>query len=203
MEDLKAVIAGNIIQLRKKHGMTQAELAKKLNYTDKAVSKWERHESLPDITVLKAVADCFGVTVDYLITEVHEEKNEPAAGQAAAQNYVGMKNKGFITGMSIMLVWLIACIAFVAINYVDNDSEVHWLAFTYAVPVSMIVWLVLNSVWFDSHRNFLIISLMMWGMLLSVFLTLLVGGHCLPLIFILGIPGQVIIFLWSKIRRGK
>ena len=125
MEDLKAVIAGNIIQLRKKHGMTQAELAKKLNYTDKAVSKWERHESLPDITVLKAVADCFGVTVDYLITEVHEEKNEPAAGQAAAQNYVGMKNKGFITGMSIMLVWLIACIAFVAINYVDNDSVAH------------------------------------------------------------------------------
>ena len=57
MEELKNIIASNIATLRKKNGMTQAELAEKLCYSDKAISKWERGESIPDVIVLKQVAD--------------------------------------------------------------------------------------------------------------------------------------------------
>jgi transcriptional regulator with XRE-family HTH domain len=71
MSDLKTIIARNIIELRRKNNMTQLELAEKLNYTDKAVSKWERGESLPDIAVLKTIADMFGVGLDYLVSEDH------------------------------------------------------------------------------------------------------------------------------------
>ena len=67
MSDIKAIIAKNITALRQNHKMTQIELAEKLNYSDKAVSKWERGESVPDISVLKQIADLFGVTVDYLL----------------------------------------------------------------------------------------------------------------------------------------
>lgn len=203
MDDIRSVIAENITQLRRSNGMTQAGLAEKLNYTDKAVSKWERCESLPDITVLKAIADCFGVTVDYLITSDH--KQIPAAEDTPAAESISnsSKNRGFITGMSVMLVWLIACIAFLLINALDKDSCIHWLALIYAIPASMIVWLVLNSVWFDVHRNFLIISLLMWSLLLSFFLTLLFAGTAAPLLFLMGIPGQVIIMLWSRIRTGR
>ena len=49
--------------------MTQAELAERLNYSDKAISKWERAESIPDIYILKRLADMFGVTVDWLIKD--------------------------------------------------------------------------------------------------------------------------------------
>ena len=79
--ELKQVIADNVSSLRRDAGMTQAELAEKLNYTDKAVSKWERGESCPDITVLKTIAELFGVTVDYLITREHivEVGNAPLA----------------------------------------------------------------------------------------------------------------------------
>lgn len=202
MDDIRAVIAENITQLRRSHGMTQAGLAEKLNYTDKAVSKWERRESLPDITVLKAIADCFGVTVDYLITADH--KSATASEEAPADSAVSSssKNRGFITGMSIMLVWLIACIAFVVINALDRDTCVHWLSLVYAIPASMIVWLVLNSIWFSAHRNFLIISLLMWSLLLSVYLTLLIAGLNAPLLFLMGLPGQIIILLWSGIRTS-
>ena len=82
MEDLKAIIAENITQLCGANGMTQAGLAEKLNYTVKAVSKWERRESLPDITVLKAIADCFGVTVDYLITAEHKDTKQETVNEA-------------------------------------------------------------------------------------------------------------------------
>ena len=67
MQELKLIIAKNIQKLRQEKGMTQLELAEKLNYSDKSISKWERGESIPDIVVLKAVADLFEVTLDYLV----------------------------------------------------------------------------------------------------------------------------------------
>ena len=60
MEDIKPIIAKNITALRQGAKLTQIELAERLNYSDKAVSKWERAESIPDITVLKTIADMFG-----------------------------------------------------------------------------------------------------------------------------------------------
>ena len=57
-----------ITALRKKNKMTQADLAKKLLVTDKAVSKWETGLGFPEITLLPSIAEVFGVTVDYLIT---------------------------------------------------------------------------------------------------------------------------------------
>ena len=74
MENLRLIIARNITELRREAGLTQLELAEKLNYSDKAVSKWERAESVPDIAVLKAVADLFGVTVDELIRDKDDEE---------------------------------------------------------------------------------------------------------------------------------
>ena len=55
MEDLKQIFAENLSALRKKKGWTQMELAERLHYSDKAVSKWERGESLPDVVILKPV----------------------------------------------------------------------------------------------------------------------------------------------------
>ena len=69
------IISKNILSLRKKHKLTQAELADKLNYSDKAISKWERGESLPDAEMLYNIAELFGVEIGYLFEE-HED-NQP------------------------------------------------------------------------------------------------------------------------------
>ena len=68
MDELKNIVASNLIELRVASGMTQSQLAEKINYSDKSVSKWERAEAIPDVAVLKNIAEVFGVTVDYLIT---------------------------------------------------------------------------------------------------------------------------------------
>lgn len=193
MEDLKSVIAKNIVDLRTGGGMTQAELAEKLNYSDKAVSKWERAESLPDITVLKAIADLFGVTVDYLLKVDHTQDKE----QAVTVNRRKRNNRGIITGISIVFVWFIATFVFFILD-TATDTRAHWLCFIYAVPVSMIVWLVLNSIWFNRRRNFLIISFLMWSLLAALCITLL--KFKIWLLFVVGVPGQIIILLWSLIR---
>ena len=66
-EQLKQTVANNIAQLRKSKGLTQLELAERLNYSDKAVSKWERGEGLPDVLVLSKMAEIFDVTLAELV----------------------------------------------------------------------------------------------------------------------------------------
>ena len=203
MEDIKSIIAENIVRLRRRSSMTQIGLAEKLNYSDKAVSKWERGESIPDISVLKNIADLFGVTVDYLISPGHE--NEPEDQVEVVVDEAVLKKKkrsrAIITGMSVLLVWLVASVIFVPIDIATTGTVAHWLAYAYAVPASMLVWLIFNAIWFNRRRNYLIISLMVWTLLAAIHLSVLVGGLNVWQIYLLGIPGQLIISLWSIIGK--
>ena len=200
MDDLKQIVAANITDLRKKNNITQAELAQRLNYTDKAVSKWERGESLPDVAVLKQIADIFSVKIDYLVTAEHTDKTLEIPRKGSRR----LRNRRLIAAMSVVLVWLVATLLFVNIQLVLPDLVHQWLAFVVAVPVTCIVWLVFNAVWFDKKRNFFIISLLVWSILACIYLCLL----CLIqynawLLFVIGIPAQIIIFLCSGIRLPK
>ena len=195
MKDLKPIIAKNITILRQNAKMTQSELAEKLNYSDKAISKWERGESIPDITVLKAVADLFGVPLDYLVQE-----NQQEALPEPEQVPVKWKNHKVITVLSILLVWLLATAVYVVMDMIYDKTQLHLLAFAYAVPVSVLVWLVLNSVWFGGKHNCAIVAVLMWAILVSVVLALMLYGLKIWQPLLLGIPGQIIIAFWSKLQ---
>lgn len=197
MDDLKQIIAKNIVDLRKLNQLTQAELAGKLNYSDKAISKWERAESIPDIIILKQIADMFGVTVDYLLMTEHIVKENKASIINAQQR----KNRIIVTLLAISLVWLIATIAFVNIGIYVKEINKLWVIYVYALPVSLVVLLVFNTIWGKIKRNFIIITLLVWSVLLSLYLALL--AYNIWLIFIIGIPAQIIIILWSNIKIQK
>ncbi len=200
MNDLKPIIAKNIIELRTAAGMTQIELAEKLNYTDKAVSKWERGESVPDVSVLLRIAELFDVTLDYL---VHHHERKRTVSELASEK---IRNRALITGISIVLVWLVATALYVSTDIASVPYIYRWLVFVWAVPASAIVWLIFNSIWFNKKINYIIISLLVWSALASVYLTLLVYGidvFNIWILFILGIPSQIIILLWSGIKRRK
>ena len=64
---------GKITDYRKKCGLSQETLAEKIGVSRQAVSKWETGDALPEITKLKSLADCFGVTVDFLLDENIDE----------------------------------------------------------------------------------------------------------------------------------
>ena len=193
--ELKAVIAKNIAALRTGAGMTQIDMAEKLNYSDKAVSKWERGESIPDVLVLKQIADMFSVTVDYLL----EEEHAPVV-TSTLKDKIRRHNRGFITAISILLVWLLATFIFTIVDTLGIENSI-WFIFVYAVPSTFVVWLVFNSIWFDRRRNFMIISLLMWSVLASAYLTLLPFELNVWLLFVVGVPGQLIIILWSRLKK--
>lgn len=72
---MKKTLGMMIAELRKEKGMTQLELAEKMGVTDKAVSKWERDLSCPDINSLPNLAEILGVTVDELMQIKKEAEN--------------------------------------------------------------------------------------------------------------------------------
>ena len=199
MTDIKSIIAKNISELRIARGMTQLELAEHLHYSDKAVSKWERGESVPEISTLKLLADLFGVTLDYLVQAEHGVQNTDNIPEAKRKK----RNRAVITAMSVILVWFLALFSFVVIDIVPAEVDTHWLAFIYACSVSLIVWLVFNSIWFNRRFNYVIISLFMWSALVCIHVSFLVASQNIWQIYLLGIPAQAVILLWSRLRTGK
>lgn len=201
-EQVKARIGANIAYYRKQAGLTQAGLGEKLNYSDKAVSKWERGESIPDVLTLMQLASQFDITVDALLGDVNALPDNPSTLERA-MNQVSEKalkrkaNKNIILALTTTLVWFVALLAFVVLSTLDIPYS--WLAFFYAVPVNAIVLLSLRSAWHDFRWNKALISAIVWGSLASIYASIwaFLGFNAWK-VFLLGIPGQIAIFLWFR-----
>ena len=190
--EIRQNIAVNISAMRNAAGLTQAQFAEKLNYTDKAISKWERGESVPDIAVLWQIADMFGVTVDWLISDHGKTEVTPYAEAVRA----GKRNRLLISLLSSVGVWFIATIVFIVLQTLGADRV--WLPFLWAIPATCIDLLVFNAIWGKYKINFLFISLIIWTIIGSTYIT--IADWSLWYIFIFGVPLQVATIFWSQIK---
>jgi len=207
-EKLKNQIGANISAYRKRAGLTQAGLAEKLNYSDKAVSKWERGESVPDVVTLAQLAEQFGITVNDLLVDPNALPEETGKVQQAMEQVVEKTlkrkaDKRIILMLSSILCWFVALFLYVILSAIPFTEEWSWLFFVYAIPANAIVLLSLRSAWHDFRWNKAYISVIVWGSLLSIYVTLDVFlGWKIWKMFLLGIPGQIAIFLWFRLFRA-
>lgn len=207
-DKLKNLIGKNIAAYRKRAGLTQAGLAEKLNYSDKAVSKWERGDSIPDVITLAQLAELFDITVNELVADPDVLPDDNPGNLERAMTQVSEKalrrkaDKNIILGLSSILVWFIALLAFVIFSSFEILNRYSCLLFFYAVPANAIVLLSLRSAWRDFRWNKALISAIMWGSLLSIHVSLLVFlNFNLWKLYLLGLPGQLAIFLWFRMYR--
>ena len=204
-ENLKDFIGKNIAAYRKRSGFTQAGLAEKLNYSDKAISKWERGDSVPDVLTLAQLAQLFDVSVDDLLKDPDALPEDTGVVQHAMEKVVARTlkrkaNKNIILGLSSVLVWFLAVLCFVVLSSVEVSFS--WLAFIGAIPINCIVLLSLRCAWKDFRWNRALISGTMWGGLVTLYVMLLVLGNLnIWKMFLLGIPGQIAILLWFRLFR--
>ncbi len=193
MREIKDNLAENLTKLRQANNLTQSELAEKLNYTDKSVSKWEHGESVPPIDVLKSLADIYGVTLDFLVEEHQSEVYDKR------YNYKENKpNKIVITLLAVSLVWIISTLLY--IYGLTLAEQNYWQIFVFAVPVSTIVLIVFNGIWGKRKFTFVLISVLVWSLLTSVYIYFIENNPWA--IFIIGIPVQIAIILWSQLKQG-
>ena len=189
LSELKLITASNIIKLRTGAGMTQADLGRALNYSDKTISKWERGEALPDAFVLKQMGEIFGVTVDYLLSS--HDAWEPQNDKAPAPVY----SIDVIIAISVLGVWTAALAAFVVLWMFDI---LWWPVFAIALPISVLVFMILTIVFKRRKHLQYIIALFV----LSLFVTLYVfwPGNPWKLMLLL-IPAEIIVFLSCNVRK--
>ena len=205
IEKLKKQIGTNIALYRKKAGLTQAGLAEKLNYSDKAVSKWERGESVPDVLTLAQLAEQFEVTVNDLLSDPDALPGNPTNLEAAmtkvSEKALKRKaNKNIILMLSSLLVWFVALIFYVVLSTFELTDSFSTILFPYAIPITAIVLLSLRSAWHDFRWNKVLISIIVWGFLFSLHVTFYLIWHIhFWKLYLLGIPGQIAILLWFRL----
>ena len=193
METIKQIIAENLIILRKKNNLTQLELAEKLNYTDKAVSRWEKGDTLPDIDVLCRICDIYNITFDSLIKkgdfkEISYEHNKIEWGHRIT-----------IMLLAIMMVWFAATVLFVCLSMIKGIN--FWQFFVYAVPVSVFVIKLFNMKWGKLRFGLALDTVFIWSLLCSIYISAL--KYNLWVIFILGVPTQILLILKYNLDRIK
>lgn len=194
--DIKENLAKNLIRYRKAYNITQAELAEKLNYSDKAVSKWERAEAVPDLVILKQIADLYGITIDSLLVEPKEEKPK-------VKKIIQTKRL-IISLLAFGLVWLVAVLAYTLLSIFLPSVNYFWLVFVYAIPFSTVTFLIFSTIWGKNKITGICISVLIWSTILSIFLSLLSMMNAPPsnlwFIFLIGVPAQVLIILWTSYK---
>ena len=187
--DFKLIVAKNLIKFRKANGLTQLELAEKLNYSDKAVSKWERGESLPDAYMLQIIADMFGITLNDLVSE-NTEVVKPK----------GKFNKNIVMALSVGLVWLVAVVLFVL--FIILQVDMAWLTFMYAIVASLIVSIVFCKIYNYRFLLFASISGLYYSIPLAICTTLNWTSN-IALLFIISCPLQILTILWFFRKRNS
>ncbi len=185
MEDIKSIIAKNLISFRTSARLTQAELAEKINYSDKSISKWEHGLAVPDVLVLKQLADLYGIKVDDFFVINEKSKNVELSVQTAG-------SKVMVALLSVGLAWLLATLAFVVLLWLHIERS--WLSFIVAIPASAIVLIVFSCLWGKNWQTEIFVSILIWSTALCGFL--IFYNTRAELLFVLCAPLQILTFMW-------
>ena len=114
--DLKENIAKNLVELRTQAKLTQLQLAEMLNYSDKAVSKWERGEAIPDLRVLIRLSEIYGISLDDIV------KGESVAPKVQPKRRISGV-RAFIVAMAAVLVWFVATLVFMLFYFIFLNAS--------------------------------------------------------------------------------
>lgn len=193
MENLNEVLSNNLTTLRKNAGFTQAELASKLDYSDKTISKWETGEIIPSLENLIKLASLYNVSLDELVSKIPEEHFTQKE-----KNY-NKRNKLIISLLAILAVWAIATVFFVYSDIIFNNPA--WRVFIWAIPASCIVAIVFNALWGKRVFTFVIISVLVWSLITACYLELI--EYNLFAMYFIGIPVQLTILLWAGLKKSN
>ena len=200
--ELPQIIAKNITALRKNAGMTQAGLAEKIGYSDKSISKWERADGIPDVICLKTIADLFGVTVDYMLTEEHDAPPAESAPEPIPESEQPQQlyttNHFAVTLVSVAGVWLLAFIVYIILRLCSISFG---LSFVIACPVTAVLLIVFNSLWGNRKLYFWFVSLLVWSILFLICYA--ARAYNLWLLMCIGFPATVVVWLSCRVRSPK
>lgn len=195
MKNLNEIVGENLTFLRKKAGYTQLELGDKFSYSDKTVSKWEQGSVLPSVDVLKDIADFYGVSVDYILSEHNTEKEF----KSIVKRTPNFHKKAIVVSLIITIFFAIGMTIYLASIYNMKTADMHvnryWTVFLWCVPASLLLLCFTSRKMFRMPvANLIFRSSFIWTILAAAYITFLFEGNYWYLFFI-GVPLQIAVIL--------
>ncbi len=193
-DQIRKIVAERMTAYRKRANLTQAQLAEKLNYSDKSVSKWERGEGLPDLLVLCRLAELYEIPVDEFLHE----------GSLKRPASVRKRRHWLISLLSIGLVYLIAVLVFYLLTLFGVPNA--WMCFICAIPVSAIVAVVFAHVWGGTLLQAIAVSSLVWALAVMIYLFILLFARSVtgnPLLFAVAGGMQILVLLWYLLQYNR
>ena len=194
MKGVKETVRENLIKLRKEHKYTQMELAEKIGYSDKAISRWETGEVNPDIETLEKLADLYGIDITVFFSEYSPEQHR---AEVARDAQLGRKIAVWI--LMAVALWYVGIMLYIYSSTFVADSTRSWLIFIWLVPLTFILCSVMNRMWGNAVMGIIFSSLVCWTLLAAIYLHFL--KYNLYLLFISGVPIQMAILILDYMRR--
>lgn len=205
--DFRKRVGNNISYYRKANGLTQSALAERLNYSDKAVSKWERGESVPDIYVIYKMSEIFMCSVNDIIgISGNEDISDDKLNEIAKQKQF---RRIMITSLSVGLVWLVASVIYFVTDMIVNGiyklgQNDFILVFMYAVPASFIITLIFSKLWGRIWQQAGSVSGILWSSVFSLAVSFNVfnfAEESAYKILAAAVVFQILIVLWYVMRK--
>lgn len=190
MKSVLELISYNLVSLRKQNNLTQLELSQKINYSDKAISRWEKGEVTPSIEILSSLADVYGVPLTYFF----EEHIDAQTAKIKERE----KNLYILIMISLMLIiWTVAVIVFFVIK--SASSRYYASPFIWALPVSSYAFGWCNKRFFKKNIFLITSSITFWLLMAAIYCQWI--QHNIWQIFLLGIPVQITLILIEFARK--
>lgn len=193
-ERIRKIVAARLSAYRKRAGLTQVELAEKVNYSDKSVSKWERGDGLPDLLVLCKLAELYEIPVDEFL---HEGPLKRPASEQRRRHWL-------IFLLSVGLTFLIAGIVFYVFTVLSIPYA--WLSFVCAVVVSTILAVIFSHIWAKTLLQCISVSALVWSLAVLIYLLLYLFAASLSgngLLFSLAGGMQILVLLWYLLQHYR
>ena len=196
MENLNEVVSKNLVKFRNLAGYTQSEIAEKISYSNKSISKWERGEGLPDLNVLVKLSEIYNVKLDDFLSQNQDIKNKIVKKKDTRGHFL-------VFMLSLAIVWLVAVVLFSIVYLFPSSPEKLWLIFLYAIPVFGIVMSILAKKWKLIYLEGIATSIICWGFIVSFYFTFDVNR--IWVLYIVGALIQLVVFFCYGllVRKNK
>ena len=221
---IKETVKDNLVRLRREHKLTQLELSEKINYSDKAISRWETGEVTPDVETLAHLANLYGIpiTAFFLAPPEQLSKSERKAQRSAEKKIrkaqkLARKDECTSTGtvpksapkdptrsrrialliFFLCFLWTAALSLFTILNTVGLARV--WMAFVWGVPATFAILCAYFGIRRHAVTFRVMLSLLVWTALTATYLQI-ANWMLFPLLF-LGIPLQTIILLLPFLKK--
>ena len=192
MENIREIVRENLVRFRKEKKLTQIELAEKIGYSDKAISRWETGEVTPDVETLNSLAELYGIKIAAFF-EKDAKTTDKKSKEKKAKKPIKISKKFTVSLISIVSVWLLAIVVFALIS--------AWEIFIWATPVSFLLMVIFNSIWGKRMWTVIFSSLLSWTLILATYLQFLSSNPWI--LWVAGVPVQIVLILSFLLKTSK